>query len=82
MVLENVRAGLTCDVFGGAFRLGFLILSCHFELGSRDWDYLPNVHFSGDGAGGHCCKCPIDKLPIVGSISFSDTKLENGCWLK
>lgn len=82
MVLENVRVGLTCDVFGGTSRLGFLILSCRLELGSRDWDYLPNVHSSGDGVGGHCCKCPTDKLPIVGSISFFDTKLENGCWLK
>jgi hypothetical protein len=73
MVLENVRASLTSDVFGGVFRLGFLVLFCRFELGSCDWDYLPNVHFSGDGAGGCCRKCPIDKLPIVGNISFFDT---------
>jgi hypothetical protein len=50
MVLEYVKVGLTSDVFGGVSRLGFLVLSYCFELGSCDWKYLPNVHFSRDGA--------------------------------
>jgi hypothetical protein len=79
MVPENVRANLTSDNSYGTSRLGFLVLSCHFKLGSCDWDCSPCVHFLGDGVGG---RCPTYKLPIVDCISFSEGKPEKGCWLE
>ncbi len=81
MVPENVRLSLIGDIFGGVSRLGLLVLSYHFGLGSYDWDHLLGVHFLGDGASGHYCRSPIYKLSIACNIYIFGTKPENGCWL-
>jgi hypothetical protein len=80
MVLENVRASLIGDDFYGMSTFGLFVLSCRFKLGSRDWDCSPSVCFPCDGVAVIVTGFP-HKLPITGSISFSGTQPENGCWL-
>ncbi len=56
--IKNVKASLTGDNSYGMFIFGLFILSCHFRLGSHDWDCSPCVYFLGDGVGSHCHRYP------------------------
>ncbi len=79
--MENVKVGLRGEVFDSASKLGFLVFSCLFGLGSQDGDCLANVCFLGEGASDHCCCCkhPTYKLPIASNMSFFGVKSKNGC---
>ncbi len=65
-----MTVGLTSDVFGGVFGLGFLVLSYCFELGSHDRNYLPNVHFSRDGASDIVTSVPQTNYPLLAIYLF------------
>lgn len=70
---------LTSEIFGGASRLGLLVLSCLFGLGLQNSDCSTSVCFSNEGAGGRCRRRPMYKLPIASSMSFFGVQLKK--WL-
>ncbi len=81
MVLKNMKANLKGEVFGGVSEFELLVQSYFFELGFRNKDCSTCFLFPSEGARGHCHRCPMYRLPIVGNMSFFYVEPKNGCWL-
>ncbi len=76
-----MKVGLIGEIYDGASRFGLFVISYLFRLGLRDRDHSASVRSLGEGASSCCHICPMYKLPIVGSMFFSNVESENSFWL-
>jgi hypothetical protein len=72
-----MRVGLTSEISNGAFGFGLFVLPYLFRFGLQNMDHSAGVYFLGERASSCCHICPMYKLPIIGTMSFSNVEPEN-----